>query len=123
MAIFENKETKKDVKRDAAVSAGALSVEMARFANKVLLRQRLTEKAYLMQTLNQYMFQVAPDVTKTDVRHAVEAAYGVHVEKVQTITMHPRKRNFGRTVGTTSGMKKAIVTIRKGEEITIFKTA
>ena len=123
MAIFENKDEKDAKKGAMAANRGELSPEMARFANRILLRQRLTEKAYLVQTQNQYMFQVAPDATKTDIRHAVETVYGVHVEGVQTMTVKSRNRNFGRTAGKTSGMKKAIVTVRKGEEITIFKTA
>jgi len=123
MAIFENKDTKEVKKATAVARSADISSEMARFANRILLRQRLTEKAYLAQTQNQYTFQVAPDATKTDIRRAVEVAYGVHVEGVQTMTVKARNRNFGRTMGKTSGMKKAIVTVRKGEEITIFKTA
>jgi large subunit ribosomal protein L23 len=119
MAIFE----KKDNEEKAAVSVKPedISVSLSVLANKVLLRQRLTEKAFLAGQSNQYVFQIATSADKGQVRRAVEAAYGVHVEGVQTVTIPPKSRNFGKSKGFVSGMKKAIVKLKKGESLAFFK--
>ena len=54
---------------------------------------------------------------KVEVKKAVEAAYKVKVTQVNIITNQGKSRNFGRTSGMTSGFKKAIVTLRKGDKI------
>ncbi|NTW14858.1 MAG: 50S ribosomal protein L23 [Candidatus Moranbacteria bacterium] len=115
------KKTKSKTAREA--SKGVDTLEGQSLAARVLLSARVTEKAYVLNGLNQYVFKVAKDATKTQVKRAVETAYGVSVDRVRTISVAPRKRAFGRTVGTVSGMKKAIVTLPKGEEITLFKGA
>lgn len=91
------------------------------FANQVLLRPRITEKAYAVNALDQYVFQVAPKATKSDVRRAVEEVYGVHVTNVNMVKLQGKIRRLGRTAGKRSGVKKAIVTVKKGESITLFK--
>jgi large subunit ribosomal protein L23 len=121
MALIKKDAVKKAVKREAPKGGDTLQGQS--HAGRVLLSARMTEKAYVLNALNQYVFRVAKDATKEDVKRAVGVAYGVHAEKVRIINVSSRKRAFGRTVGTTSGMKKAIVTLPKGEEIVLFKGA
>lgn len=118
MAIFEKDSKKKEID---APKTGDLSVSLSGLANQVLLKQRLTEKAYLAGQSNQYVFEVAKTADKGQIRRSVEAAYGVHVEGVQTVTIAPKSRNFGKSKGFTSGMKKAFVTLKKGETLAFFK--
>jgi large subunit ribosomal protein L23 len=120
MALFEKKE-EKAVKADIAKAAESLPAQM--LANRVLLSSRVTEKAYLLNAQNQYVFQVSSGATKDEVRQAIEAAYGVRVEKVRTVNIPRKEKVSGRIVGFKSAVRKAIVTLPKGEEIPMFKGA
>ncbi len=120
MALFEKKE-EKAVKADIAKEAESLSSQT--LANRVLLSSRVTEKAYLLNAQNQYVFRISKDATKDDVRRAVETSYGVRVDKVRTVNIPRKKKVSGKTVGFKSAVKKAIVTLPKGEDIPMFKGA
>ncbi|HWQ60315.1 MAG TPA: 50S ribosomal protein L23 [Candidatus Fimivivens sp.] len=115
------KKAAKKTKREAPKGGDSLSGQS--LAVRVLLSGRMTEKAYVLNAINQYVFRVAPTATKDEVRRAIEAAYGVHAEKVRMINVGAKNRMFGGKIGRTSGMRKAIVTLPKGEEIVLFKGA
>lgn len=91
------------------------------FAHKVLVKPRITEKAHMALGLNKYVFQVALDATKVTVKKSVEGAYGVSVTAVNMVTIPAKKRNFGRSAGFKSGIKKAIVTLKEGDSIELFQ--
>ncbi len=113
MALFE----KKTEKKQADTSNMKDSLPLQTLANRILLSLRVTEKAYLLNALNQHVFQVAKDATKASVRLAIETVYGVHVKNVRIVNI-PRKRKVsGRHEVFVSGMKKAIVTLAKGETL------
>ena len=61
---------------------------------------------------------------KVEIKKAVEAAYGVSVEKVRTINVRPdRKTKFTKTGiqhGKTNAVKKAIVQLADGETIDLY---
>lgn len=83
----------------------------------------VTEKSMLLATANQYVFQVAIDATKSDVRRAVEVLYGVPVRSVRIARRKPVQRRFGRVVGSTKQMKRAIVSVSDGHRIDFFDEA
>ena len=58
-----------------------------------------------------YTFKVATTATKTDIKAAVEEAFGVEVKKVNTANFDGKKKVQGRFVGKTPAYKKAIVTL------------
>ena len=58
-----------------------------------------------------YTFKVRSDATKPEIAKAVEAMFGVKVEKVNTITMKKKPKRLGVHFGYTSEWKKAIVTL------------
>ncbi len=120
MALFEKKEDK-TVKADITKLAESLPAQT--LANRVLLSTRVTEKAYLLNAQNQYVFRIPKGATKDEVRRSIETAYGVHVEKIRTINIPPKAKMSGRSVGFKSAVRKAIVTLPKGEEIPMFKGA
>jgi len=90
-------------------------------AVNVLKEALLTEKATMLSAnLNQYVFSVFPDATRTNIKNAVEQTFGVSVIKVNTLTQKPKtKRDRMRRgkLGHTSLAKKAIVTLKAGESI------
>jgi large subunit ribosomal protein L23 len=76
------------------------------------------------EVLNAYAFQVNTKANKVEIKKAVEAAYGVSVEKVRTINVRPdRKTKFTKTGvqhGKTNAVKKAIVQLAEGETIDLY---
>lgn len=79
----------------------------------------MTEKATLLgERGNQYLFEVARDATKLEIRKAVETAFGKKVVAVNTL-FSPGKARRGRVgrMGKTPTRKKAIVTLAPGEKL------
>jgi large subunit ribosomal protein L23 len=88
----------------------------------VLKRPVVTEKTNsLREEANQYVFEVDPDATKIDVRHAVESIFSVRVTNVRTINVRGKVKRFKRTFGKRPNWKKAIVTLRDGDAIDLFE--
>lgn len=109
------KEVKK-VKEAEIVANGAGDL-----AHRVLVEPMITEKSHQLMTENKYVFQVSGSANKRQVAEAVKEMYNVTVEKVNVVTIHPKKRVYGRTVGWKSGFKKAIVKLKEGDKIEIFE--
>ena len=91
----------------------------------VLIKPIITEKATLGSELhNRYTFLVHPQANKVEIKKAVEAAYGVSVEKVRTLNSGPeRKLRYTKTGiqrGKTNATKKAIVQVAEGEAIDCY---
>ncbi|MGL4367122.1 MAG: 50S ribosomal protein L23 [Brevinemataceae bacterium] len=86
--------------------------------SEILVRPILTEKSSTLAPLNKYVFEVAINANKIQIKKAVESFYNVEVEKVNTVVVKPRQKNF-RTKkisrpGFTKRFKKAIVSVKKG---------
>ena len=88
---------------------------------EVLRRPVITEKSTLLQGLHKYVFEVATDANKAQIREAVEKAFDVKVRSVNVIKVHGKIRRIGRHTGKTSDWKKAIVTISPGDRIAFFE--
>lgn len=88
---------------------------------RYILFPHVTEKAAILtEKENQYVFKVAPDANKIEIKKAIEGLFGVHVEKVRIINVPKKKRRRGLIEGYKKGYKKAIVKIKKGEKIEIL---
>ncbi|MDX1363781.1 50S ribosomal protein L23 [Arenibacter latericius] len=91
----------------------------------VLIKPIITEKMTAESELNnRYGFLVDPRVNKIQVKEAVEATYGVTVEKVRTMNYGPsRKSRYTKTGvqhGKTNAYKKAIVDLAEGDIIDFY---
>ncbi len=91
----------------------------------ILIKPVITEKATMDSELrNCYTFQVRTGANKVEIKKAVEATYGVTVEKVRTINVRPnRKTRYTKTgivTGKTSAVKKAIVQVAEGDTIDFY---
>ena len=75
----------------------------------VIIAPVITEKSMDDAASRKYTFKVAKTATKTDIKAAVEAAFSVTVEKVNTANDDGKIKRQGRFVGRTPGYKKAIV--------------
>lgn len=86
-------------------------------AYRVLVKPRITEKGSSLGVYNQYVFEVADQTNKIEVRKAIKKVYGVDPIKVNIINMSGKKVRYGRTEGRTKNWKKAIVTLAPGQKI------
>ena len=88
----------------------------------VIIRPIITENSMDMAADKKYAFKVAQDSNKTEVRKAIEEIFGVDVAKVNIVNVNGKKKRLGRTFGTTSSYKKAIVTLTPdSKEIELFQ--
>ncbi|MEL7626816.1 MAG: 50S ribosomal protein L23 [Anaerolineaceae bacterium] len=91
----------------------------------ILRRPVVTEKSnYLANKLNQYVFEVNSDVTREQVKTAVETAFDVDVVRVNIISLPAKAHRSSRTRQLAirkSGYKKAIVTLKQGDTIPVFE--
>jgi large subunit ribosomal protein L23 len=91
----------------------------------ILIKPIITEKATNDSELNnRYSFQVNTKANKVEIKKAVEAFYGVSVEKVRTINVRPERKTrhtkTGIQHGKTNAIKKAIVQLAEGETIDLY---
>jgi large subunit ribosomal protein L23 len=86
--------------------------------HEVIIRPIFTEKStYLKETENKLVVEVDRNANKIEIKKAFEELFNVKVEKVATINVKSKKKRWGRSVGRTRSMKKAIITLKKGEKL------
>ncbi|MDR1364151.1 MAG: 50S ribosomal protein L23 [Oscillospiraceae bacterium] len=81
----------------------------------IILRPIISEKSTLAVSDQKYSFEVDRRAGKIEIRRAVEEVFGVKVASVNTMNIRGKMRRRGRVFGFTPARKKAIVTLRKGE--------
>ena len=88
----------------------------------VILKPVVTEKSMNDMADKKYTFLVHPDVTKTQVKEAVEKMFdGVKVKKVNTMNLNGKTKRRGLVYGKTAKRKKAIVQLTEDSaDIEIF---
>jgi large subunit ribosomal protein L23 len=110
---------------------------MSRAPREILIRPLITEESSRLQfnpgrirtrhqdkagdIQPQFVFEVARDATKIEIRKAVEKMFEVHVSSVNTMNIQGKDRRVGRFVGKRSDWKKAVVTLAEGEVIDVFE--
>lgn len=90
---------------------------------KILVQAMISEKATTMQEQqNCYLFKVALDANKLQIKHAVEKAFNVKVKDVAVIRSKGKTKRLGRFEGKRSDWKKAMVWLKEGSKIELFET-
>lgn len=90
-------------------------------AYKILVNPLITEKASAMGAENKYIFKVAKNANKIEIAEAIEEVYNIKPVSINIIKMIGKKVRHGRTSGKRKDWKKAIITLRKGENIKIYE--
>ena len=89
--------------------------------SQVLIRPVITEKSTDLTTqANKYIFEVAVNANKHEIRQAVEKYFGVRVLDVHTMNMHGKPKRMGRFEGRRADWKKAVVKLAPDEKIDLF---
>jgi large subunit ribosomal protein L23 len=88
---------------------------------EVLRRPLITEKATVLKEQGKYLFEVAAEAGKQQIKQAVELAFNVHVSGVNVVMLPGKMKRSGNRRKTTPAMKKAIVTLVPGNKIEFFE--
>ena len=91
--------------------------------HQIVLAPIVSEKSYHGAVHGKYTFKVHPDAHRTQIRHAVEELFDVHVVQVNVLKVQAKPKRRGVTKGERQGWKKAIVQLKPGETIEVFQGA
>lgn len=90
-------------------------------AHDIVIRPIITEKSMRQNSEdNKITFEVAKDANKTAVAQAIQEIYNIKPEKVNIVNVRPKTKRMGRYVGKTSAVRKAVVKLPEGQDITLF---
>ena len=78
----------------------------------IIIRPLLTEKSYADIANKRYVFVVAKDSNKTEIKLAIEKLFEVKVDWVNTVNCRGKLKRMGRNEGYTPAYKKAIVQLK-----------
>jgi len=85
---------------------------------QVVRMPHVSEKtARLQADSNQYVFEVARDADKGEIRQAVEGLFDVKVDDVRVVNVKGKPKSFRLTAGRQKSWKKAYVRLRAGQTI------
>ncbi len=103
--------------KSVAVAVPVLHSGLESNAASVVIRPRVTEKSGILSQGGVYTFEVMKNANKHTISKAIQTLYKVTPVKIAVINT-PMKNVFikGRK-GTVSGMRKAIITVKKGDKI------
>ncbi len=91
---------------------------------KVLLAPHVSEKSSVVaEQNNQYVFKVAKDASKPEIKKAVEMLFNVQVGSVQVSNTKGKSKRFGAIQGRRSDWKKAYVTLKADQSIDLMGSA
>ncbi|MDX2196866.1 MAG: 50S ribosomal protein L23 [Cytophagales bacterium] len=92
--------------------------------NNILIKPLVTEKVTKLNDKGVYGFIVKKDANKIEIKNAIEKAYSVTVDSINTLrtSTKPKSRYTNKTfiTGRTASIKKAFVTLQKGEVIDFY---
>ena len=87
----------------------------------ILIEPVLSEKATALREQNKYVFKVAPDASKLQIKDAVAKLFNVKVVNCTTINVCGKEKRVRGRPGRTAGWRKAIVRLAPGETINVFE--
>jgi len=119
----EDKTVKTDKKKASKKKPKKVSEKLLKKAdlvNDTIIAPIVSEDAMTKTTVGKYVFKVSQRANKNKVAEAVEVLYGVDVVKVNIMKYKQKNHRFRMVKGKKSGYKKAIVTVKAGQEIQLF---
>ena len=108
---------KKADKKPASAAPAPRRFATDRLMNVVLAPVVSEKSTFVADKNRQYVFRVADDATKPQIKAAVELMFKTKVEGVTVLNVKGKERRFGRTIGRKRSWKKAYVRLAEGQEI------
>ena len=82
-----------------------------------IISSNITEKATSLSQFNKIVFKVRNDASKDSIKKSIEKIFKVNVIKINTINKKGKTKLVRNKKIFKSGYKKAIVTLKKGQNI------
>ena len=84
----------------------------------ILLGAHISEKSTIVaDESNQFVFKVAKDASRPEIKRAVEQIYGVSVDSVSVVNVKGKVKRTMRGSSKRASWKKAYVRVAAGQEI------
>ena len=91
---------------------------------KVLVGPHISEKAsVLADGKSQFVFKVAVDATKLEIKKAVEQLFEVKVRSVSTLNVQGKTKRTARGLGKRNDWKKAYIALQPGQDLDFSSSA
>ena len=91
--------------------------------SQLVLKPRISEKAIAMAEKGVYVFEVPNFANKIEIAKAVKTTFNVDAVAVNILIHKGKLKTFRKLVGRENNMKKAMVTLKKGQSIDLFEGA
>ncbi len=87
--------------------------------HEILVAPHITEASAKLMTgeVRTYVFKVAKDASKLDIKAAIEKRYDVKVDSVNTLINRGKIKRVRLVAGKKSNWKKAYITLKAGQKI------
>lgn len=85
----------------------------------VIRAPRISAKAYVLNKAKQLVLEVHPQANKPMIYEALKKLFGVTAESVRVIRVKGKRRRVGRNIVEGSLSKKAIITLKEGQDINL----
>ena len=116
MALFAKK------KLDRNTPVGKPKAIAFKLKSGVVAVPVVSEKASRLQQQGQYTFNIVGNISKVEIKKAVESAWGVRVLGVNSIGLPGKIVRRGRQVGQRKARRHLVVRLARGESIDLSKT-
>jgi large subunit ribosomal protein L23 len=90
-------------------------------SSSLLRMPHVSEKAARLADVGTYVFRVPMSAEKISVRKAVESLYNVKVASVRMVSLPGKPMNRGKRTAYRSDLKKALVTLAKGQKLDLYE--
>jgi large subunit ribosomal protein L23 len=131
MGIFNKKtEEANDVTAEKKVAAKSVTKEISaatepqfsRYSlQNIILGPVVSEKSARLHAQHQYVLAIAPRANKIEVKKALKAMYNVDAISVQMIKIQGKSVKRAGGIGKKNAIKKAVVTLKTGQTISVFE--
>lgn len=89
----------------------------------MILVPRISEKAVGSAETGVYVFEVPTSANKIEIVKAIKSQFNVDAVNVNTMVLKGKVKRFKRLIGRENDIKKAVVTLKKGQTIALFEGA
>ena len=83
----------------------------------VIISPNITEKSTSLSEFNKVVFKVNKGASKNSIKRSIEKIFKVNVVKINTINLKGKTKLVKNKKAYKPGYKKAIVTLKKGQNI------
>jgi len=89
--------------------------------SSLIKKEYISEKATQLQKNDCFVFEIAQQANKSELKKQIEEIFKVDVKKINIVNLPHKKTRRGLTSGLKSRPKKAIVKIKHGQKIDFGK--